>query len=63
MFEEEEEERRGKERNGAGSANRNFLRSTVKNGVIDHANSASPAIRIMTLFEFSVKSSIFITAS
>lgn len=35
----------------------------AKNGVIDHANPASSAIRIITLFEFSVKSSIFITTS
>lgn len=35
----------------------------TENGVIDHANSASFAIRIITLFEFSVKSSIFITTS
>lgn len=41
-----------------------FLRGrSLENGVIDHANFASFAIRIITLFEFSVKSSIFITTS
>lgn len=47
----------------SGSTNRDFLRSVAKNGVIDHANLAAASIMIITLFEFSVTSSIFINVS
>lgn len=52
---------RGEEINHEAGHELQFLAipDSTKNSIVDHANSASPAIRIMTLLEFIVKSSIF----